>query len=324
MRPLPRRQGIRNARTNVRSVKNEKVFSGKLGLMAAKIAIIGAGAIGGVLTQAAYQAGHDVTLCVRTPIPSLSVRSDGDTRQVPVRITADPGSPPGPADWVLLTTKGHQTAGAAAWLRRLAGPDTVVVAVQNGVEHAGRLAPLRLPGPVLPALAYIAARRESPGRVVHVSGRRVVVPQDAAGTALAALLADGPVDVELSPDFLTAAWRKLLTNVAANPVTALTGRPLGVLGSPGIPALVRGLLDEAVAAGAAAGARLSAADVADTLGFYARFDAGAGTSMLEDRLAGRPTEHEEITGAVVRAADRHGVNVPLNRAVLALLAAASP
>ena len=159
-------------------------------------------------------------------------------------------------------------------------------------------------------LCFLAARREAPGRVVHVSGRRVVVPLDAAGAALAALLADGPVDVELSPDFLTAAWRKLLTNVAANPVTALTGRPLGVLGSPGIPALVRGLLTEAVAAGAAAGARLSAADVADTLGFYARFDAGAGTSMLEDRLAGRPTEHQEITGAVVRAADRHGVNVP--------------
>jgi 2-dehydropantoate 2-reductase len=46
--------------------------------------------------------------------------------------------------------------------------------------------------------------------------------------------------------------------------------------------------------------------------------------MLEDRLAGRPTEHEEITGAVVRAGDRHGVDVPLNRAILALLAAASP
>jgi 2-dehydropantoate 2-reductase len=288
------------------------------------MAVIGAGAIGGVLAQAASQAGHDVTLCVRTPIPSLSVTRDGEVSQVPARITADPGSLTGPADWVLLTTKGYQTAGAAPWLRRLAGPDTVVVAVQNGVDHTERLAPLRLPGPVLPALAYIAARRDGPGQVVHVSGRRAVVPYGAAGTAFAALLAGGPVDVELSPDFLTAAWRKLLTNVAANPVTALTGQTLGVLGSPGIPWLVHGLLTEAVAAGAAAGAGLSAADVADTLDFYARFDAGTGTSMLEDRLAGRPTEHEEITGAVVRTADRHGVDVPLNRAVLALLAATSP
>ena len=60
-----------------------------------------------------------------------------------------------------------------------------------------------------------------------------------------------------------------------------------------------------------------------TLEFYAGFGPDAHTSMLDDRLAGRPTEHDEITGAVVRAADRHGVDVPLNRAVLALLAAAA-
>jgi 2-dehydropantoate 2-reductase len=293
-------------------------------LVADRIAVIGAGAIGGVLAQAACQAGHDVTLCVRTPIPSLSVIRDGEASQVPVRVAADPGTLAGPVSWVLVTTKGHQTAGAEPWLRRLAGPNTTVVAVQNGVDHAERLAQLRPPGPVLPALAYIAARREAPGQVVHVTGRRVVVPCGEAGAAFAALLANGPVDVELSPDFLTAAWRKLLTNVAANPVTALTGRTMAVLGSPGIPALVEGLLTESVAAGVAAGARLSATDVADTLDFYARFQPDAGTSMLEDRLAGRPTEHEEITGAVVRAGDRHGVQVPLNRALLALLAAASP
>lgn len=295
-----------------------------LGLMTDRVAVIGAGAIGGVLAQAAYGAGHDVTLCVRTPISSLSVTRDGEASQVPVRVTADPGSLAGPAHWVLLTTKGYQTAGAEPWLRRLAGPSTVVVAVQNGVDHTERLAALRPPGSILPGLAYIAARREAPGRVTHVSGSRVVVPLGDAGTAFAALLSHGPVDVELSPDFLTAAWRKLLTNVAASPVTALTGRTLDVLGSPGIPALVHGLLAEAVAAGVAAGARLSATDVAGTLDFYARLRPSTGTSMLEDRLAGRPTEHEEITGAVVRAGDRHGVDVPLNRAVLALLAAASP
>lgn len=292
--------------------------------MAGKIAVIGAGAIGGVLAEAACRAGHDVTLCVRTPIRSLSVARDGEARPVPLRIATSPGSLAGPASWVLLTTKGYQTASTEPWLRRLAGQDTIVVPVQNGVDHGERLAPLRLPGPVLPALAYVAARRDGPGSVVHVSGSRLVVPRGEAGSAFAALLAGGLVDVELSPDFLTAAWRKLLTNVAASPVTTLTGRAMEVLGSPGITALARGLLSEAVAAGAAAGARLSAADVAATLDFYARFPPGAGTSMLEDRLAGHPTEHEEITGAVVRAGDRHGVDVPLNRAMLALLAAASP
>jgi 2-dehydropantoate 2-reductase len=227
---------------------------------------------------------------------------------------------------VLLTTKGYQTASAEPWLRRLAGPETVVVVVQNGVEHSERLASAAFSpaGPVLPAVAYISARRSAPGVVEHVYGDRVIVPRDGTGTRFAALLAGGPVEVELADDFLTEAWRKLLLNAAANPVTALTGQPVGVLGQPGIPSLVRGLLAETVAAANASGARLSQADVTATMDFFADSDSDMGTSMLEDRLAGRPTEHEEITGAVVRAADRHGVEAPLNRAVLALLAAASP
>ena len=289
-----------------------------------RVAVVGAGAIGGILAQAAAHAGHDVTLCVRTPAGSLSVTRDGRATQVPVRITADPGRLTDPVRWVLLATKGHQTAGAEPWLRRLAGPDTVVVVVQNGVEHAERVASLHLPGTFLPALTYIAARRDGPGQVVHVAGDRVVVPAGATGAAFAALLAAAPVTVDQAADFRTAAWRKLLTNVAANPVTALTGRPMEVLSAPGMPPLVRGLLTEAVAAGAADGAGLSDADVTATLEFYASLEPDQGTSMLSDRLAGRATEHNEITGAVVRAAERHGLHVPLNRVMLALLAAASP
>jgi 2-dehydropantoate 2-reductase len=288
------------------------------------VAVIGAGAIGGMLADAASQAGHDVRLCVRTPVTSLTVEQDGAVRQVPVSVVTDPAALAGPAGWVLLTTKAFQTASAFPWLNRLAGPDTTVVVVQNGIDHREHLAPAGLTGPVLPALAYISARRPRPGHVVHVLGHRVIVPDEAAGRAFAMLLAGGPVNVELSADFLTAAWRKLLANVAANPVTALTGQTLAVLSSRGIGSLVRGLLAEAVAAGNAAGARLTGADVMATLDLYQRMGAAAGTSMLEDRLAGRPTEHDDITGAVVRAGDRYGVDVPLNRAVLALLTAVSP
>lgn len=291
---------------------------------AATVAVIGGGAIGGILAEAAGTAGHDVTVCVRTSRPRLSVERDGRARPVSARITADPDTAPEPADWVLLTTKAYQIPGTARWLARCCGPRTVTVVVQNGVDHADRMAPFALPGPVLPALAYISARRDAPDRVVHAFGERLVVPLGQTGARFAALLAGSPVTVEQSDDFYTAAWRKLLVNVAANPVTALTGRPLGVLGEPGIPPLVHGLLSEAVAAAAASGARLSGDDVTATMDFYARLADGTGTSMLEDRLAGRPTEHDEITGAVVRAADKHGVDVPLNRTLLALLAAASP
>ena len=266
------------------------------------IAVIGGGAIGGVLAHAACVAGHEVTVCVRTPFSRLVV---GD-QEVPARIVTAPADA-GPADWVIVATKAYD--GASEWLP---GRDADVVVVRNGVEHARDLG-------TVPALAYIAARRVAPGQVIHTAGDLVVVPSGTTGIRFAALFDGSQVRVSLSDDFLTDAWRKLLTNVAANPVTALTVRPMEVLTAPGMPWLVRGLLAEAVRAGAADGARLSEADVTATLEFYARFGPDDVTSMLEDRRAGRPTEHAAITGAVVRAAERHGLDVPLNRAMLALL-----
>jgi 2-dehydropantoate 2-reductase len=79
-----------------------------------------------------------------------------------------------------------------------------------------------------------------------------VLPAGPVGSCFASLLDGSPVRVSLSDDFLTGAWRKLLTNVAANPITALTVRPVGVLNAPGMPWLVRGLLEEAVRTGTAA------------------------------------------------------------------------
>jgi 2-dehydropantoate 2-reductase len=264
-------------------------------------------------------------LCTRSPLRGLVIERDGQERTVPVAIASDHESAANdaPAEWLLLATKAHQTASARPWVARLAGPRTVLVVVQNGVDHVARAASLTPPGPVLPALAYIAAERLGPGHVVHRWGGRIVVPRGRDGAALAALLAGSGLDVEQESDFRTAAWRKLLSNVAANPITALTVRPVSVLGEPGVRELAEGLLAEAVAAAGAEGARLSAADIGATLDLYAGLGPDVGTSMLDDRRASRPTEHDLISGAVGRAAARHGLDAPLNRAVLALLAAAS-
>jgi 2-dehydropantoate 2-reductase len=136
----------------------------------------------------------------------------------------------------------------------------------------------------------------------------------------AALLDGSWLHVERVADFSTAAWRKLLTNVGANPVTSLTMKRMSVIQhEPAVRELTRALLDEAIAVGRAAGAHLSDADIEHTLDIYDGFAGDDGTSMLYDRLAGRATEHELITGAVVRLGEQYGVPVPLNRAILALM-----
>ena len=285
---------------------------------AIRVAVIGAGAVGGLVAGFIQAAGHAVTLCVRTPFDRLELGDDTGSRTVPAEIAVDPGALL-PFPWVILATKAQDSASAGTWLSRLADAHSTVVVLQNGIDHLERVHPLAPSSRILPALIYAAVEQLSPGRILHHQGRRIIVPEGPAGLAFSRLLEGGGVEVELSPDFTTAAWRKLLGNVPANPVTALTLRRIDVMRDPGIMELAEGLLREAAAAGRAAGARLKDRDVEEVLAAFAGYKDAVGSSMLYDRLAGKSLEHDHITGAVVRAARKHGVPAPLNQALWALL-----
>ncbi|WP_028923301.1 2-dehydropantoate 2-reductase [Pseudonocardia acaciae] len=282
-----------------------------------EIAVIGAGGIGTVLAAAFADAGHRVTVCARSANAPLRLERDGASRALGVPVVDDP-SEARHAEWVLLCTKAHQTATVGPWLERTCTPATTVVVCQNGIDHRERLAGLGGPADILPALVYIAAERTALGLVRHRRGRHLVVPADRSGERFAALAPRG-VDVRTETDFTTAAWRKLLTNIAANPITALTGQRMAVFGRAQIRHLAVTLLREAVAVGIAEGASLGEEDVSRTLAFYDRFGEEDGTSMLYDRLAGRALEHEPFNGAVTRLGARHGIPTPANQAIYAVL-----
>ena len=92
-----------------------------------------------------------------------------------------------------------------------------MVAVQNGVEHRLKVEPFAHGATVLPALAYTGVERVERGRLRHFAGHRLIVPAGRDGERFAALFEGSALDVELEPDFLTASWRKLLTNIPSNP-----------------------------------------------------------------------------------------------------------
>ncbi|MCP3731353.1 2-dehydropantoate 2-reductase [Sphingomonas sp. MG17] len=282
------------------------------------VAVIGAGAVGGVAAAALAGSSGEVTLCVRRPIPHLIVELQGDVREVPARIVADPAAV-AVVDWVLLATKAQDTASAAPWLDRLVGPKTVVVVLQNGIGHADRVGPLLRQGQVLPAVVYSPGEVVAPGHVRSGGAPRYIVPAGPAGAAFARLFEGSVLKVEQAADFETLSWRKFLGNLCVNPITALTMRRFGIMRDPEIRSFARAILTEAVAVGRAAGAKLEAAEIGPLLDSFAAQDSETGSSMLFDRLAGRSMEHEQLTGVLVGLASRFGIEVPFNRAVLALL-----
>jgi 2-dehydropantoate 2-reductase len=289
----------------------------------ATAAVIGLGSIGAViggLLRAADR--HEVFACVRSPIDRLTIEQSGDVRQVSIRTLIDPADAP-MVDWVLVCTKAHQTPSSAPWLARLCGPQTRIAVLQNGIRHADRLVPYVRGATVVPVLVYYNGERLAAG---HVRCRRtgtfdLAVADDAGGRGFAELLEGTSLRVLPSEDFTTLAWRKLLINAVANPITTLTLQRQAVLRRDDVKALCLAILDEAVTVGRADGARLDADEPAKSLATLMTYPAEAGTSMYFDRLAGRPFEVEALTGAIVAAGERHQIPTPLNRMLLTLLRA---
>jgi 2-dehydropantoate 2-reductase len=286
-------------------------------LSAEPVAVIGAGSVGCMLAAHLAAAGNDVVVCGRTPLERVVMAIDDGRMEHKVAWAAEPAELP-PLRYAVLATKIHHTPDVADWLDALP-PGSTVIAAQNGVDHRARIAPLTAAG-VVPMLVYPNAERVGPGEVqVRRTGRGLVVPDDDAGRGTAALFAGGGVEVEVAADFPTAAWEKLLYNVIANPLTALTGRPLEVLAEPAMAELGLGLALETVEVARAEGTALTPDDAWVALAWLQRLSGATPSSMLQDRAAGRRMEHEGLLGPVVALGRKHGVSTPLTGAVLALL-----
>jgi len=287
------------------------------------VAVIGLGGIGGVAAGALAHAGRcRVVACARRPLDRLTVELPEERAEVALTVLTDPGAA-SPADWVLLTTKAQDTDGAGPWLRALCGPRTKVAVMQNGVDHAERVAPYVGAAEVLPTIVYYNGERIAADhvRMRHIGDTDIFLPDTDLARAFVNLFAGTPITVVPGGDFTTRLWRKLLINIVVNPVTALTRRRQAVLQRDDIQALAGALLEEGVAVARAEGADLADSEVADTQRLFRGFPRDAGSSMYFDALAGRLLEGDALTGAVVAAGERHGIPTPVNRTILTLLRA---
>ena len=290
--------------------------------MSPSVAVVGAGAVGGFFAAQARLAGNEVTMCVRTGFDKLVVETGGEKIPVDATVHTEPGDV-GVHDWVFLAVKAHQTASAAEWLRALCDPSTVVVVLQNGVEHRDRVEPLANGTDVLPAVVRYGGEVVEPGRIIHYTYGSLIVPDTQAGHRLAKLLRGSGAEVHPTLDFEREAWSKLVTNVAANAIPAITLQRFPVFRRPEVAALAEGLMMECITVATASGVEVPAGLARSEVERLAGLPDRVGSSMLYDRLAGRALEYDALNGAVVRIGKRHGVPTPLNRAMVALLGAIS-
>jgi 2-dehydropantoate 2-reductase len=282
----------------------------------ARVAVVGAGAVGGVVAGLLQVAGrHEILLCTRKPIAELHVETPDGMVVVEAKNLTDPAQGER-VDWVLVATKTYDIPGARLWIEKLADERTVVAAIQNGVEHRELFAPQ----PVLPVIIDVPAERRDDGSVWQRGGVVMRVEKSAEGEAFAELFAGAKAELDVTDDFLTVAWRKLAINAGAL-VNAITMRPMGVFREAEPGRIGQVLVEECCAVGRAVGAKLESDLPAKVLARYVAALPDHVNSLLADRLAGRQTEMDVRNGVVVRLGEKMGIATPVNRMMVGLLKA---
>lgn len=286
------------------------------------IALVGPGAIGTTIAAALHEAGRTPTICGRSAHDHLTLRSDDGDIVVPGPVLTDPAEVRSRFDLVFLAVKSTQIAAAAPWLSALCTERTVVCVLQNGVEQKASVAPYVPGSPILPSVVWFPAQRGSDASVWLRAKPRLTLPAVSAADVVLAALRGTRCEVDVSADFISIAWRKLLQNALAG-LMVLTGRRAGMFRRTDITALSLAYLRECLDVARAEGAVLGDEVPQEIIDKFHAFPADMGTSILADRQAGRPLEWDIRNGIVQRLGRSHGIPTPISDLAVPLLAAAS-
>jgi 2-dehydropantoate 2-reductase len=297
-----------------------------------KIAVVGAGGVGGGFGAALAKAGADVTFIARgahlAAMKSKGLKIEGgrgETHLVPTQATDDPKSV-GPVDYVLFCVKLWDVESAGEQIKPLVGPNTAVIPLQNGIDAPERLLPILGKQAVMGGVAQISASITAPGVVTQVGTFMRMVfgeldgSQSARGQALFEMCKKADFDATLSDQILTDLWMKFILLATNASVTALTRQPLGKLrDDPDMKPQFIAAYSEVIEVGRARGVKLPADALDKMLAFNASAPASMKASMALDLERGNRIELPWLGGKVVELGRAAGVPTPTHALMYAAL-----
>lgn len=289
-----------------------------------RIAVMGAGAVGGYFGAKLALGGHDVVFIARGQHldaiyqNGLRVKSpDGEMHVSNARSVADPAQA-GNTDLVLLCVKSYDTEIAAQALQPVIGDNTVILSLQNGVDNAEKIAHLFGAGRTLGGVVYVGAQVIAPGVIEHSTGGRIIFGSTEMGDggtirAVEQALSAAGIPCEQCATIQQAQWRKLLWNAPFCAISCLTGATVkDIVESEPLTNLALGCMEEVRQAAITRNVDLPTQLFAETISFSKNLGAFK-PSMLQDLEARKPLEYEAFNGIVVKLSSAAGKDAPINR-----------
>lgn len=293
-----------------------------------KIAVIGAGGVGGYFGGRLAHAGVDTTFIARgATLDALRTRGlrvdsiNGDFTVEHPNATDDPRTV-GAVDAVLLAVKAWQIPAAAEAAKPMLGPDTIVVPLENGIDAPEAIASILGREHAAGGLCAIVSMIVEPGHIRHAAFAPVVMfgeldnQRTERVERLRQAFVQAGVNAEVPQDIHRSMWTKFLFIATMSGIGALTRVPIGVWRvMPEIRAIVTESLREVVALATARGIDLGADAIEKTWERYETLPPASTSSLQRDVMEGKPSELDAQLGAIVRLAKEAGVPVPVTSMV---------
>ncbi len=296
-----------------------------------RVAVMGAGGVGGYFGGMLSRGGNQVTMIARGPhlraisAHGLTLITDQERLTIACAATDDP-SQVGPVDLVLLAVKTYHNEQAITAMLPMVRPDTVVLCLQNGIDSYQAAVAAVGPEKVLPGAAYIEARIQEPG-VVKQTGKVVRIvfgeldgSESERGELILRTLEQAGIATQFIPDIHKTLWTKFLFIATVAGVTSMSRETMAEMASrPEWRPVILGCMAEIEAVGRASGIDLDPGIVERTMDYVEANLVQMHASMHADIMAGRPLEIEALNGAAIRAGKAAGVPTPINDTIYAML-----
>jgi len=298
-----------------------------------KVAIVGAGGVGGYFGGRLAQAGEDVVFITRgehlRAIRSKGLRVDsinGDFRVDPARATDDPATV-GEVDYILVAVKSWQMRDAIETMRPLVGDKTSIVPLQNGVEAPDQLSRVFGADRVLGGLCSVISMIAAPGHISHFGAHPQISfgeldhrPSERGDRLRNAFSRTEGVQARIPEDIHVAMWNKFLLIAPWGGLGALTRAPIGVTRSlPETRTVLEHAMEEIYLLALARKIAMERESIGQAMAFLDNMPYEGTASMQRDIMAGRPSELDAQNGAVVRLGKEAGAATPVNGMIYASL-----
>ena len=291
-----------------------------------KIAIMGAGSVGGYFGGLLAKGGQDVHFLARgahlKALKEYGLIIEGGAGEgftLPVSVTENPEDI-GPVDLVLFCVKSYDTETSASALSPLLGAETVVLTLQNGIDNEEKLQNIIGKEKVMGGVAYLSSQIIQPGIIQKAGGPRKIVFGEMDGSMteraeeIRKVLESAGIDCEISEQIQVVLWEKFIFICAMGGMTAVTRKPIGPIRNfPQALEMCTAVMREVEAVGKALSIPLDGEIVEKSTSLIQGFPENVRASLLADLEMGKRLEVDALNGTVVRLGEEHGVSTPTNR-----------